>query len=289
MNLIAQLCYLGWWFFRSRFLGRRKPLQSVIFVTNGCDSTCRHCFKCAEQEEPHFMRYEDFQKHISRCFKEGSRILDVEGVNLLQWKDGDKTPADLFLTAKKEGFYSTSTMVPASQYQEFLKQKMPVDLLWVSITDKTQLAHLSDMKDASLYMVINQENHEQLPEILQFLKAHEGIKQIAFNFHTPFPGTENLALTQEQRKMVIENLLQYKKQGYRIMNTRSGLKNMLHLNFKRHCWICNFIYCDGRRSPQCIDDLGCGICYKCGFSMAGEMNAVFCMKPDTILTGMTKL
>jgi len=61
---------------------------------------------------------------------------------------------------------------------------------------------------------------------------------------------------------------------------------MLTLQFHRHCWICNFIYCDGRRSPQCIDDLSSGICQHCGFSMSGEMNAVFNMKPDTILAGV---
>ena len=31
---IGQLCYLGWWFFRARFLGRKKPLQTVLFITN---------------------------------------------------------------------------------------------------------------------------------------------------------------------------------------------------------------------------------------------------------------
>ncbi|MBQ8009388.1 MAG: radical SAM protein [Bacteroidaceae bacterium] len=286
MNALSQLLYLGWWFFRARFLGRRKPLQSVVFVTNGCNSTCRHCTNCTKAAEAYFKPFDDISKDLDECYSQGARILDIEGVNLLYWHDGEHQVNEIFQLAKAKGFYSTSTMIPAPLYEECKSLGTDVDVLWVSVMGLEDCQLLENMNNASLYMVVNSQNYQELPAILDFVQQHPGIKQIAFNFHTPFAGIEHLALSKVQREEVINLLVESKRKGYRIMNSISGLRNMLTLRFKRHCWICNFIYCDGRRSPQCIDDKSSGVCELCGFSMAGEMNAVFNLKPDTILAGL---
>lgn len=276
---------MAWWFFKARFLGRRKPLQSVVFVTSRCDSTCRHCTLCTHPE-PYHKPLADIETDFDYCYSQGARILDVEGVDLLQWHDGAHTAADIFALARKKGFYSTSTMVKAADYGEWQQRGIDVDVLWVSILSLSDCDHLRDITDASLYMVVNAENCGDVDSVLEFVQSHKGIRQIAFNFHTPFASTEHLALSPEQRRETIELLIERKRQGYKIMNSVSGLRNMLTLQFTRRCWICNFVYCDGRRSPQCIDDMESGMCEKCGFSMAGEMNAVFAFKPDTILAGL---
>lgn len=286
MKVLLQLIYLGWWFFRARFLGRRKPLQSVVFVTNGCNSTCRHCTHCTKSEGFFCKSFADIEKDLDYCYGQGARMLDIEGVNLLQWQDGQHTVNDIFSLAKGKGFFSVSTMVPAADYAAWQALQAKVDVLWVSVMGIHDCTLLENLKGTSLYMVVNNENYQELSAVLEFLQQHKDIRQIAFNFHTPFAGTEHLALSQQQREEVINQLIAYKRRGYRIMNSISGLKNMLSLRFKRHCWICNFIYCDGRRSPQCIDNMDSGICQCCGFSMAGEMNAVFSFKPDTILAGI---
>ena len=286
MKVLLQLIYLGWWFFRARFLGRRKPLQSVVFVTNGCNSTCRHCTHCTKSEGFFCKSFADIEKDLDYCYGQGARMLDIEGVHLLQWKDGELQVNDIFSLAKGKGFFNVSTMVPAADYAAWQALQAKVDVLWVSIMGIHDCTLLENLKGTSLYMVVNNENYQELSAVLEFLQQHKDIRQIAFNFHTPFAGTEHLALSQQQREEVINQLIAYKHQGYRIMNSISGLKNMLSLRFKRHCWICNFIYCDGRRSPQCIDNMDSDICQHCGFSMAGEMNAVFSCKPDTILAGI---
>ncbi|MBQ7553660.1 MAG: radical SAM protein [Bacteroidaceae bacterium] len=286
MNALSQLLYLGWWFFRARFLGRQKPLQSVVFVTNGCNSTCRHCTNCTKAEGIHFKPFDDISKDLDECYSQGARMLDIEGVNLLYWHDGEHQVNEIFQLAKAKGFYSTSTMIPAPLYEGWKSLGTHVDVLWVSVMGLEDCRLLENMNEMSLYMVVNSQNHHELPSVLEFVQQHPVIKQIAFNFHTPFSGSEHLALSKVLREEVINLLVESKKKGYRIMNSISGLRNMLTLRFKRHCWICNFIYCDGRRSPQCIDDKASGVCERCGFSMAGEMNAVFNMRPDTILAGI---
>ena len=286
MNVVSQLLYLGWWFFRTRFLGRRKPLQSVVFVTNGCNSTCRHCTNCTKSGGSYYKTFDEIAKDLEYCYAEGARILDIEGVNLLHWQDGGHQVNEIFQLAKDKNFYSTSTMIPASNYAAWKAMGIDVDVLWVSIMGINDCNSLKTLNDASLYMVLNTQNYLELHTVLMFVEQHPSIRQIAFNFHTPFAGSEHMALNNQQREKVIQQLIAYKRKGYRIMNSISGLKNMKTVRFKRHCWICNFIYCDDRHSPHCIDDKASGICNHCGFSMAGEMNAVFNMKPDTILEGL---
>lgn len=256
-----------------------------MFVTGGCDSTCRHCTNC-KIDPNHFKSYSDIVRDLKICYSKGARILDIEGVNLIDWKDGDKKVGDIFEAAREIGFYNTSTMIPARYWKKWDGIKASIDVIWVSISGEKDLSLIDNGRKASLYMVVNANNHEEIERILEFTKDHRNIDQIAFNFHTPFKGSEEMALSQEQRTSVIELLISSKKKGYPIMNTVSGLKNMLSLNFKRYCWICNFVYCDGRQSPICIDNKDSGMCDKCGFSMAGEMNAVFRFKPDTILAGL---
>ena len=107
---------------------------------------------------------------------------------------------------------------------------------------------------------------------------------ISINFHTPFEGTEYLALDMEKRAEIIDKVLEYKKKGYPIMNSKSGLKLMKSNDFKKRCWVTNFIYPDGSRG-LCIGD-GTKTCDQCGFCMSGEMASVFAFKPDTIFAGL---
>jgi hypothetical protein len=88
----------------------------------------------------------------------------------------------------------------------------------------------------------------------------------------------------DKRREIIDKVMEYKKKGYPIMNSRSGLKLMKTNKFTRRCWVTNFIYPDGSRG-LCIGD-GTDTCDKCGFCMAGEMASVFAFKPDTIFAGL---
>ena len=53
----------------------------------------------------------------------------------------------------------------------------------------------------------------------------------------------------------------------------------------KYCWITNFIFSDGSRSPKCMGYTH-GVCDRCGFSMGGEMSAVGKMKIDTLISGL---
>ena len=139
-------------------------------------------------------------------------------------------------------------------------------------------------------MVINNENCDSIDATMEYVKANPNIDKISVNFHTPFSETEQLFLDPDKRNEIIDKLLDYKRRGYPIMNSRSGLKAMKMKDGKtlctdKYCWITNFIFSDGSRAPKCMGYTH-GVCDRCGFSMGGEMSAVGRMKIDTLISGM---
>ena len=133
-------------------------------------------------------------------------------------------------------------------------------------------------------MVVNKYNYTSVEQTIRYVKENPAIESISINFYTPFPGAENLMVTREQRIEVIDKVIRMKKEGYPIMNSVSGLKLMKHNRFRRHCWVTNFVYADHTHANCAGEQLG--ICDDCGLCMAGEMNAVFNFRPDTVFAGL---
>jgi hypothetical protein len=134
-------------------------------------------------------------------------------------------------------------------------------------------------------MVVNNLNYPSVKETIKFAKNSKKIKMISINFHTPFPETEYLELDWSIRNKIIDEVIEMKKQNFPIMNSVSGLKLMKKSDFKKYCWVSNFVMPDHSRYAQCMGNAA-GLCDRCGFSMAGEMNALMSLRPDTIIAGM---
>ena len=137
-------------------------------------------------------------------------------------------------------------------------------------------------------MVVNALNHESLDAAMEYAKSNPAIEQISINFHTPYPGTEYLMLPTEKKVEIIDKVIAYKKKGYPIMNSISGLKLMKRntlgeIELGKECFVTNFIYTEGTRG-LCLG-YGTEQCRVCGFCMAGEMASVWSFKLDTIFAG----
>lgn len=135
-------------------------------------------------------------------------------------------------------------------------------------------------------MAVNNINKDSVSDVIRYVKESGFIESIAINFHTPYPGTEELMLDDQTKAEVIDRIISLKKQKYPIQNSVSGLKMMKVRGFKKNCWVSNFIITDGTRFKTCPGET-LGICDDCGFCMAGEMYCVMHLKPDTLLAGMT--
>lgn len=301
MKKLKEFTYLALWWMRAVFFGRRKPLQSVIFISDRCNLSCKHC-SVYNHKNPISKTYDQIREELAYCYAQGSRFVDFEGGEPFLWRgkreDGTECNVnDLCRLAREMGFFSCTITTNA---QEPFDGSV-ADSIWVSmdgvgdyhdrVRGKGAFARLEKniatcgCKNLSANMVVNTLNHESLRGALEYVKENPFLKSISINLHTPFPGTENLALPKPLREEVIDTVLAYRKRGYPIMNSRSGLKKMRANHFKKRCWMTNFIFTDGTRSPQCIG-AEMHLCDRCGFCMAGEEASVFGLRPDTLLAGL---
>ena len=296
MNKIGQLAYMPWWWLRAAVFGRRKPLQSVLFISDRCNLSCRHC-SVYNHETPADKSTEQIREELEFCLDQGSRFVDFEGGEPFLWRDGGRTVNDLCLIAREMGFYSCTITTNA----QLPFDGSVADSIWVSfdgvgeaherIRGKGTFARLEKniancgCRNLSANMAINVMNADAVADAIEYVAASPYFRSISLNFHTPFPGTEHMALTDGKKREIIDLILDYKKRGYPIMNSVSGLKLMKTNQFKKYCWISNFITVDGKNHPDCGGS-ELGLCDQCGFCMAGEMHSVMTLRPDTILAGL---
>ena len=293
---MRQLIYLGTWFMKARFLGIKKPLQTVLFINETCNLACRHC-TAYKAENPISKSYDQIREELVYSHKLGARFVDFEGGEPTLWRDGNYDLNSLIRLSKQIGFYSatmtTNALLPFKGSE--------ADSIWVSldglgdyhddIRGKGSFERLveniatSGHPAVSVNMVINNRNYHSVNETIEFAKNNPHIQSISLNFHTPYSQTAGLFLDWDIRAEIIDQIIEKKNKGYPIMNSISGLKLMKHNQFKKNCWITNFILADSTRLSECPGKTA-GICDHCGFSMAGEMRSVFAMKPDTVMAGM---
>jgi MoaA/NifB/PqqE/SkfB family radical SAM enzyme len=292
---IKQLFYLPWWFAQARFFGRKRPLQTVLFISDRCNLQCKHC-SVYQQENQHNMTYDEVRQHLEYSYKLGSRFVDFEGGEVMIWRDGERRINDLINLAKEIGFFSATITTNA----QLPFAGCNADSIWVSldgigpyheaVRGKGTFTRLEkniascEHKHLSVNMVVNTLNYESVDETIEYAQQNPAIEMISINFHTPFPETEYLMIDPKLRNEIIDRVIDYKKRGYPIMNSFSGLKKMKNMSFKKRCWVTNFVYPDGSHG-NCIGE-GTAICNDCGFCMAGEMASVFNFCPDTIFAGL---
>lgn len=294
--MMHPLIYLPLWFVRARLFGSCRPLQTVLFISDRCNLACRHC-SIYRSKDPHVKTYGQIRDELEYSYRLGSRFVDFEGGEPTLWRDGEHDLNSLIRLAKAIGFY-TATVTTNAQ-MPFAGSE--ADSIWVSLDglgayhDEIRgrgafdrlVTHIAGAGHPrlSVNMVVNALNYASVEETIRFAGSSPHIQSISLNFHTPYSGTEHLFLDWEKRARVIDLIIGMKKTGYPVMNSVSGLRLMKHNRFAKQCWVTNFIMSDGRRLPEC-QGREAGVCDRCGLSMAGEMHAVFTLKPDTLMAGL---
>lgn len=291
----TKMIYLPVWYLKNVVLGGRGPLQTVIAITDCCNLSCRHCavsvHACTTMKP-----FEQIKEELLAAYRAGSRFVDFEGGEPVLWKDGEHTLNDLYHLAHDIGFFHCTLTTNGQQPFGDIK----ADFVWVSV-DGNQTCHdnvrgegtfrtldrnirESKVKNLAINMVIHKKNVSSVTETIRYAKENPAICAISLNFLTPYPGTEDLLLPWKTRRNVIDRIIEMKRAGYPIINSYSGLKGMKERRPHHNCWVSHFILLDGTWKECPGKELG--ICMDCGFCMAGEMDGVVRLRPDTILVGL---
>ncbi|MCL2756477.1 MAG: radical SAM protein [Coriobacteriia bacterium] len=296
---MGELLYYATWFFKAKFLGRHKPLQSVVFITDRCNLNCKHCNVVKTGSDCISKSYEQVKADLEYCYGLGSRIVDFEGGEPHLWTDGDKDINSLIDLARAMGYYSITVTTNAQ-----LPITAKSDLIWVSIDGLREnhdeqrapgsfdraFKHIAacDHPNLNVNMTITSKNYQDFEAVARLVTETPHLRRMSFSFYMPYEKRD-LCVTPEIRNQTIDTALRLKKEGVDIMNSNAGLKLLRDprsFAHKRQCWISNFIFSDGTRLDEC-PGAAVGLCEECGFGMGAEMTLLWKLHPAMLKAGLS--
>jgi MoaA/NifB/PqqE/SkfB family radical SAM enzyme len=260
---------------------RKAPILGTIIVGDRCNLQCAHC---AVGNVRHSLAGADQIRRELRLLRErGVRLLFFCGGETTLWQDGATTLDDLIAEAKGLGFFSVQVVTNGT-----LRTDIPgADLVFLSL-DGTEAAHdrirgpgtwrrVMDNLDRQrrnnvvVYSAINAWNLAEIRPLADFVRRHPALRCLSFKFHTPYHGTEHLALDPAGRRQAVETIRALIREGYPIFNLEVGLDRWLRNDWRRPCAQCLVVE-DGRVSTcgRCVHlD---GLCRDCGYLFAVEFS-----------------
>ena len=273
----------AWFGLKTILFREKKPILGTVILTDRCNLKCRHCAvnNITSAIHPHVQ----IQEEMRRLYGMGVRILFFCGGETFLWEEGGCTLRDLVREARKMGFLIVNVVTNGT----FPIDIPEADLILLSLDgnrEKHNLIrsdtydrilyniHNATARNIVLYMAINQLNKGCISDVVQTAEKESNIKAVSFNFHTPYPGTEGLSLSQEEKKECCSQIARLKKNGAPIFNLTSAFPYLIDNSFPTPCHQCLVIE-NGKLSicGRCIDIPG--LCQKCGYFFVAEYTLLF--------------
>ncbi|TET92747.1 radical SAM protein [Candidatus Aerophobetes bacterium] len=288
----AWYAYLFSCYVKSRFFNIKRPLLAGLKITHLCNLKCRHCpFWKKEKLSFSFLQAKNSLKAL---YDLGVRLVIIEGGEPFLWKDNSYDIRDVVAEAKKL-FFSVGITTNGT-----LSLEANSDIIWVSIDGlkKTHdllrgesfdriMANIKRSTHPKIYAhtTINRMNQGEIPEMVKFLSPK--VKGLTFQFHYPYSGeADDLVLTFEERKIVLDELIKLKKDGFPIANSYACLQALKDNKWRCHSWMIASVEPDGKLTQGCyIKGRGEVSCKKCGFSAHTEISLAYSGVIESIKAG----
>ncbi len=269
---------------------KKNPILGTIIVTDKCNITCKHCAVSNITSVIH--PYLQIQQEMKQLYEMGIRILFFSGGETFLWTDSGKSLRDLVVEAKNIGFLIVN-IVTNGTYPIDLPE---ADLILLSI-DGDREAHdsirgetygliMKNVKNATadnicFYMAINQLNKGKIRSVCERVRQEKHVKAVSFNFHTPYPGTEELELTVDDKTACCNEISELMRAGYPIFNLKSAFPYIINNSFPTPCHQC-VVMENGVLSTcgRCINNPG--LCAKCGYFFVAEYTLIFQGNPRMV-------
>jgi len=280
LSPLFELTFLG---ITTVLFKRKDPLVGSIILTDKCNFSCIHCV--VNNITATVYPYSQIKSEMRQMYEAGVRILLFYGGEPFLWKDQGLTVKDLVKEARQIGFGLVNIVTNGS----FSLDLPEADLILVSV-DGTRENHnrirgntydliLENINKATsdnicLYMALNQINKNDLEDVCKLARRSKNVRTVSFNFHTPYPGTEFLKLTAEEKQNCCDEITNLIKKGYPVLNLKSAFPYIIGNTFRTPCKQC-IIMENGRKwvCGRCNEIKG--LCRECGFFFAAEYSLVF--------------
>ena len=288
---IKTFLYFAGFGIKTVLLRGEKPILGTIIVTDQCNLRCKHC--SVNNITSVMYSYRQIRAEMEQLYSMGIRILFFCGGETLLWRDGDKTLRDLVIQAKQMGFLIVNVVTNGT----FPLDIPEADLILLSldgsreqhneIRGDTYDAIMKNVQNATadnicFYMAINQINQSGIRDVCQAAMKERNVRAVSFNFHTPYPDTEELALSREEKAQCCRDIAQMMAEGAPVFNLKSAFPYLIDNRFPTPCRQC-VVMENGRLSTcgRCIDIPG--LCQRCGYFFVAEYTLLFRGNPRVIL------
>lgn len=280
---ISSLLYFAGFALKTILLKKKIPILGTVILTDKCNLSCKHC--SVNNITSIINPYQQIQSEMKQLYAMGVRILFFCGGETFMWEYEGKTLRDLVIEAKKMGFLIVNIVTNGT-----FKLDLPeADLILLSLDGNKEkhneirgdtydlIMDNIDKATASnicLYMAVNQINKYKINEVCITAKEMKNVRAVSFNFHTPYPDTENLALSQAEKQECCDVIAEMMKCGAPIFNLKSAFPYLIANNFPTPCHQCVVIE-NGKVSTcgRCIDIPE--LCEKCGYFFVAEYTLLF--------------
>lgn len=277
-------------FIRDFFILRRnRPYILGLVITDVCNLSCRHCRVANVYHD--FMTFSEVRSHLQDQYEQGVRYLYLEGGEPYLWRDADLRLDDIVRLARRIGYYRvhvyTNGTVSLSEAPDFT---------WISVDGIgdifTQirgipvdhvLDHIRGHRGRhGIVFTINTINYRHIPVFLGFVQEQLPGVRVMFYFHTPYYGIDELFLSPGQRSEAVATLLESKRKGLPVMNSRAGLAAMENGSYFHPTNLWRVIDSTGEY-PCCRAIGNPEVCANCGYSTCAEIALARNWRPGPIL------
>lgn len=285
---------LAWFGLTTVLFRRRDPIVGSIIVTDRCNLACQHCAVGNIRRVTY--PYPRVRADMQALYDSGVRILFLYGGEPFLWRDSGRTLRDLVDEARALGFLLVNVVTNGT----FGLDLPAADLILVSV-DGTREHHdqirgrtydrvMASIAEAPadnlcVYMAINRINRADIEHVCRTAESLPHVRAVSFNLHTPYPGTEHLALTREQRREACATIGRLIAQGAPILNMASALPRIAENDWPTPCHQCVVVE-DGQQwvCGRCIDIPG--LCQQCGFLFSAELSLLFGGDPRVVVDAL---
>ena len=288
---------LSRFYVQRKIRGRPIPLLASFKVTYRCNLACLACpFHARGHAEEAQMSWNRATAALAALRQHGTRMVVFEGGEPLLWRDGAHDLHDLVRYARRH-FLRVAVTTNGT-----LPLDVPADTLWVSLDGMKEThdalrsgsfdrvcRNLAATKHPRVFVhcTINSRNWRDLEPLAGWVGHLPTVRGMTVQFFYPYlQGEEDLSLEAGQRRAAIDKLLDLKKRGFPILNSRARLRAMLHNRWRCHDDILINVDPDGSITRGCyVKSRGEINCDACGFTPVAEASGALDFVPGSLWAG----
>lgn len=271
----------------------RKPYIASFKLTHACNLDCSQCpFIRQPQGSMPFSRVVSI---LDELHARGDRIVIFEGGEPMLWRDGEYTIGDVIRAAKQRfdcvGITTNGTL-PFTVHP---------DVLWVSFDGfrdthaRLRGADVFDRIVANVkasahpriyaHITANRVNAAEIPDLMEYL--NDFVRGITIQFYYPYDPDDELFLPTNERARLIDQLVDLKRRGIRLLNSYDALKALKDAAWRCEHWLFDCVNADGTIFNGCyVHGRGKVDCSLCGFSPYTEASLAFHGRWRSIQSGV---